>query len=324
MALVTPDRGWTGFSTGDAAVAEEWITKNLSRSRIDFSWVPEPRDMVFSAVTAPVGDVLVTRVRNAAGGDCHYDPDEVVFVCCSRGGRYEVRQRSRSYQVGLGDVFVAPCDRGFDFTFGDVDFDIVCLPRSLVDGAAADLLGYGCRVTFTDLPAVTATAKKHWLATMAYTYGTVGGNPEALQSPLVASNLARNLAATLLSTFANNTRDLSAPGRAGYLPAVVRRAVSYMESNAERDITLAEIAGASRVSPRALQAAFRSHLDTTPLGHLRRVRLSAAHSDLQSADPADGDTVAAIAARWGFPDPAHFATAYRRAYGRPPSTTLRG
>ncbi|HET9733580.1 MAG TPA: helix-turn-helix transcriptional regulator [Acidimicrobiales bacterium] len=323
MELVSPSGAWKGFATGDAVAAEAWIAANLTSSTIRISKVPKRREVIFSAVRAPLGSSLLTRVRNAGAGDCRYRPQDVVFVCHSRGGRYLVRQGGHSLEVGRGDVFVAPCHRGFDFSFREVDFDVVSMPRSVVDSAAADLLGHGCTVAFTDLRPVSPAAKKHWLATMAYTYATVGNNPDALASPLVTGSLARNLAAATLATFPNSVDGLSAPGRSGSLPAAVRRAVSYIEAHADRDVSLAEIAEAARVTPRALQAGFRRHLDVTPLGHLRRVRMAAAHRELTDADPTAGHTVSAIASRWGFADPSHFATAYRRAYGRSPGETLR-
>ena len=48
-----------------------------------------------------------------------------------------------------------------------------------------------------------------------------------------------------------------------------------------------------------------------------------AHHDLHVGDPSRGDTVAAIAARWGFAHAGRFAIQYRDQYGRSPSTTLR-
>ena len=61
----------------------------------------------------------------------------------------------------------------------------------------------------------------------------------------------------------------------------------------------------------------------TPLEYLRRVRLERAHRDLVVADPTAGDTVAAIATRWGFAHHGYFSAAYRRIYGHPPHVTLR-
>jgi hypothetical protein len=68
--------------------------------------------------------------------------------------------------------------------------------------------------------------------------------------------------------------------------------------------------------------AFRRHLDTTPLGYLRRVRLEHAHRQLTAADPAR-ESVTAVAYRWGFSSPPQFTARYRAAYGIAPSHTLR-
>jgi AraC-like DNA-binding protein len=73
---------------------------------------------------------------------------------------------------------------------------------------------------------------------------------------------------------------------------------------------------------RAVQLAFRRHMDTTPMTYLRRVRLDHAHRELMAADPAE-QTVTGIAYRWGFPSPSRFATYYRDVYGVLPGRTLR-
>ncbi len=58
------------------------------------------------------------------------------------------------------------------------------------------------------------------------------------------------------------------------------------------------------------------------MSYLQRVRLEQAHRDLQVANPAAGDTIAAIARRWGFAKPGHFASIYLPRYGVLPSHTL--
>jgi transcriptional regulator GlxA family with amidase domain len=100
--------------------------------------------------------------------------------------------------------------------------------------------------------------------------------------------------------------------------------LSFIDESAGSPITLNEIAVAARLSPRGLQAAFRRHLETTPLAYLRSVRMERAHRDLQSADPGDGVSVAAVAAKWGFAHLGRFAVEYRRRFGIYPSQTLRG
>ena len=106
------------------------------------------------------------------------------------------------------------------------------------------------------------------------------------------------------------------------LPTILRHAVAFIHENADADIGLVDIAKAVNVSPRAVQYAFRGHLDTTPLEYLRRVRLDRAHRDLKAADPSN-DTVTAIAGRWGFSHAGRFSMAYKAAFGTVPSNTLR-
>jgi transcriptional regulator GlxA family with amidase domain len=107
-------------------------------------------------------------------------------------------------------------------------------------------------------------------------------------------------------------------------PAVVRRAIDFIEANADRDMTLSQIAGASGISARGLQAAFLRHRDTTPTAYAERVRMARAHGDLTDVDPGRPDAVPTIAARWGFPDPRRFTAAYQETYGRPPHEPVQG
>lgn len=118
-------------------------------------------------------------------------------------------------------------------------------------------------------------------------------------------------------------------GRIGTLePAVVRRAVAYIEARVDPRTEIssgstssADIAAAAGVGVRALQQAFRRHRGTTPTGLLRDLRFERAHQDLRAAEPSA--SVAAIATRWGFTHPSHFAAGYRRRYGQSPRHTLK-
>ena len=105
-------------------------------------------------------------------------------------------------------------------------------------------------------------------------------------------------------------------------PPLLRRAIAFIQDNADGDIAITDIAAAANVTPRSIQYMFRRHLSTTPLEYLRRVRLDRAHRDLLKADPAV-DTVTAIAGRWGFTHAGRFSVEYKRVYGTSPSRTLR-
>jgi AraC-like DNA-binding protein len=165
-------------------------------------------------------------------------------------------------------------------------------------------------------------ARAQWENTARYT-NSVLANPEAAASPLILQSTARLLAATALAVFPNTlTAEPAARDWRDASPATLRRAIAFIDDQAEKDISVADIAAAANVSIRAVQLAFRRHLDTTPLRYLRRVRLARAHAQLLTGDPAS-ESVTAVAYRWGFSSPSRFAASYRRAYGVTPSQALR-
>jgi len=96
-----------------------------------------------------------------------------------------------------------------------------------------------------------------------------------------------------------------------------------MEAHAGEPIRLGDMAQAAGTNSRSVHYAVARHLDASPMSYLRRFRLEQAHRDLQRADPAAGDTVSAIAKRWGFARTGKFASSYCRRFGVLPSHTLR-
>lgn len=104
-------------------------------------------------------------------------------------------------------------------------------------------------------------------------------------------------------------------------PRIVKRVVDRIAAEPELAWTAGDMAEVAGVSVRRLQEGFRAYLGETPREHLTRVRLDRTRSELL-----DGavDTVAAVAAKWGFMHTSRFAAEYHRAYGEYPSETLRG
>jgi transcriptional regulator GlxA family with amidase domain len=175
-------------------------------------------------------------------------------------------------------------------------------------------------VRFTGNRPVSPQAGIWWNKAYDFVRDNLTTGPAADQ-PLLAASAARLLATAALATFPHDgRRETSAEDRHDAHPATLCRAVRFIEENAHRDISAAEIAAAAHVSIRSLQLTFRRHLDTTPMAYLRRVRLERAHRDLLAADPAT-DTVGLIAARWGFLNHSRFTARYRAEYGSTPSAT---
>ncbi len=178
-------------------------------------------------------------------------------------------------------------------------------------------------VRFTGYEAISSSAARTWRHTYTYVRHIVDDLPDTAGHQLLVPNLVRLLVATALATFPNNAlTDPTIEDRHDGHAATLHRAVSFIDDNAHRDITIADIAEAAHVTIRAVQHAFRRHMDTTPTAYLRRVRLGRAHQELVAADPVD-QTVTGIAYRWGFPSPSRFAVYYRDVYGVLPGHTLR-
>ena len=104
------------------------------------------------------------------------------------------------------------------------------------------------------------------------------------------------------------------------VPSTVRRAVRVIEQHADDDLTVAQLAEACGVTPRALQYAFRRHLGCTPMAYLRRVRVGLVREALQDGE---APTVGDAAAKYGFFNPGRLAAVYRQVFEENPSDTLR-
>lgn len=104
-------------------------------------------------------------------------------------------------------------------------------------------------------------------------------------------------------------------------PRIVKRVIDAMHADPAHRWTASEMAATAGVSVRRLQEGFREYVGRTPSEYLTDIRLCRVRTDLLAADP--GDTVAAIALRWGFAHGGRFAAAYRTRFGTSPSTVIR-
>jgi AraC-like DNA-binding protein len=145
------------------------------------------------------------------------------------------------------------------------------------------------------------------------------GRPGA--SPLVLIALREAFMTSLLTGFTHSASSLFEAPPARIAPRHVRRAEEYIEANAARPITLADIAAASEVSARSLQVGFKEYRGITPMEFLRRRRFDLVRHRLLSADP--GQTVADLVAGTSLGGASgRFSVEYRKRFGESPSETL--
>ncbi|MGW6929463.1 AraC family transcriptional regulator [Lentzea sp. NPDC054927] len=259
-----------------------------------------------------LGPVRFDQLRGHIGFEALGDPLDAYVFGHLTSGRLWYTSDDEDRFVASDDVFLAmPPGRPFTVGAEDPQASMVVFGQDVVDEVADDVRFDGCSPLSPGAAAV-------WRSTIEHLQNQV--LPMFESHPLVVANAIRLLVATTLATFPNSTLvEWTAAERRDAHPRTVRRAVAFIDDNATKDITVADIARAARVSIRAIQLAFRRHLDTTPMAYLRRVRLSCADADLRAAN----GTVTAIAVRWGYARASVFAAHYRAAYGVSPSQTLR-
>ncbi|MEV4156902.1 AraC family transcriptional regulator [Nocardia salmonicida] len=308
------------FESDDLAVTEEFLSNAYTRVQISNHGPHQVRTRIRREV---LGSINFDQLD--MGFDMAYDADPLGRVCLVtvHSGRIE-----ENYHDSGPDTFtpgqtglLTPHDLPYSGVIRTSRYDITMFDPAILDRVATAESGQRVRVD-GHRPVTIAAGNR--LRRVLTHLQQIAADPDAANSPLTVTTASDYLAATVLATMSTTAdNEPNAIDRHDAHPHTVRRAIAYMESHLGERIAITDIAAATFVTPRALQLAFRRHLDTTPLEYLQRLRLSAAHEQLGAALPGDGQTVATIAYRWGFTHPGRFATAYRHRYGRPPRQTLR-
>ncbi|MFE9496678.1 helix-turn-helix domain-containing protein [Streptomyces collinus] len=310
------------FDSADLAVTEDFLSRayarmsigssapGAGRARIVRNGVPSVSvdeldlDFEMSYSVTPLGRICLCLVHDGTVRDHSFPGVEDAF--------------------GPGDmVMFAPPDLPYSGRICAARYNITMLDPALLGQVASGGPHGDGPVRLTGHRPHSAAAARYLSHAIAHLRDHVLADPAVADQPLIASTAAQHLAATVLATFPNTAlTEHAGPDRGDARPATLRRALAFVDDHADQPVTVAEIAAAAHVTVRALQYAFRRHLGTTPLVHLRRVRLAHAHHDLVAADPAGGTTVTEIAARWGFHHAGRFAAEYRKTYRRAPHRTL--
>ena len=302
------------------AVAERVLSSAYGTVRID----DHGRGGRMRLTQAPLSSLArMDHVSFSMCFDVTGTPQAALRIGYLRSGQVRnVSDRSeRTYRNG--DVFLA-AQHPYTAWVEDMDLELAVLDPVLV-GRIADTAPARSPqpIRFTGYEPVSREAAAIWHSTYHYVRQLARDQPGALSQRLTADSAGRLLAAVALATFPNDALlDPTSEDRRDAHPATLRRAITFIDEHAHEDISLDAIAAAAHVTIRAVQLAFRRHLDTTPSEYLRRVRLDHAHRDLLAADPAR-DSVTAVAYRWGFASSSRFAAYYRQAYGLTPGRTLR-
>ncbi len=153
---------------------------------------------------------------------------------------------------------------------------------------------------------------------------TCGGGtaPIDLMLALISNHHGQKLAQLVGDWFLHTSiRPSAGPQRSslaqryGTTNASVLAAIEAMETHVANPLNLQELAKIAGTSPRQLTRQFLKTVGVTPISFGRKIRLSKAHTLLQTASL----SISEIALMTGFSSPAHFSSRYSDAYGQAPS-----
>ncbi|WP_280854287.1 MULTISPECIES: AraC family transcriptional regulator [unclassified Streptomyces] len=312
------------FDSEDLDRTEEFLSRAYAKMRIGNGSADSSRARIHRSA---IDSVSVDELDLDFDMSYAVTPLGRICLCVVHEGTIEDHvYQGVSDSFGPGDVVsFAPPELSYAGRIHAARYNITMLDPDLLTQVAATADGPRPEpVRLTGHRPLSPAAGDRLRATIRYVQDHVLVDAAVADQPLVASTAAQHLAAAVLATFPNTAvTDPTGTDRQDAHPAALRRALAHIDDHADRPLTVAQIAEAAHISVRALQYAFRRHLDTTPLAYLRQVRLAHAHAELAAADPESGATVTDIAARWGFYHPGRFATLYRHTYDRSPRRTLR-
>jgi AraC-like DNA-binding protein len=325
MSSPAPTVPTTGeVATTDPDVAHEWLQAVYADYRPGES--NNRGEFRFRGAHTQLGRSSVSRLQYSMSADNNVAPSDVLLILEPSDGVMRVSLGRDEAVVTPGTPVLFPPHQSVSALWVDTDAGCICLQAADVERVAVETTGIeSVALQFTGLRPMSPGLGRHWNDAVRHLVGAVLRDPDRSANPLIVGQLTQLLATAALDTFPSTTLASHPRIPAEHAtPAVVRRAIDFIDANADRELTLSEIATASGTGARGLQAAFLRHQETTPTAYARRVRMERAHRELQAADPAGRATVPSVAARWGFADPARFATAYQKSYHRPPGETLRG
>ncbi|MFK0113253.1 AraC family transcriptional regulator [Streptomyces sp. NPDC091217] len=236
-------------------------------------------------------------------------------------GHADMSQRGARYALDAGRVWASTPGVPVSISSSrDFDLSAVFVRPSAVRDHLGQLLGH--EVTREIVFAAADESSSGIASVVAMLSRALADTAEqTFLPPLVTAHLDQLTLTTLLLSYPHSySEQLHWHGTPG-TPRTVRVVEHALRDRPEYPWTIGELAQRAKMSGRAVQLAFQKHVGMSPFDMLRQIRLERAHEDL--LNPIEGDTVTAIAQRWGFSHLGRFAAAYKRRYQVAPSETLR-
>lgn len=198
------------------------------------------------------------------------------------------------------------------------------IPPELVAAELEAFLGEPPARSFSFEPIMdlTSDAGQSWGRLVNLLAGEFLTDSGLIQEPVSRGHIERLLVDGLLLGHRHAYSDVIHQRSSKASNSVIAKAVALIDEDPAAPWSVLTLARQVHVSVRSLQEGFRREYGTTPMRHLRDIRLRRVHDDLL-AGKADSLTVQQIATRWGLNHMGRFAAQYRSKFGELPSETQR-
>ncbi|MBX6966155.1 AraC family transcriptional regulator [Alcaligenes faecalis] len=278
--------------------------------------VSRPFDMRLGVLDAQTAGCVVNLRYDADVMVDAADLPGLYLIMTCMAGQGSVRQGSSESAWASGITLPVSANVRTDFHFGEGFDQLSFRPDvQVLSKLCSDWLGrpLECPVRFRLSPFSTELSAAWNQAVQML----VVADKISLQ-PAVQASLSEFLHGMLLNGHPHNFSEaLRSPGMS-LSRAMVARAEDYIYEHCENTLTVGEVAAATGVSVRSLQASFRELALGSPVQRMRDIRLQRVRASLEQRE----GSVTEVALRFGFFHLGRFSAQYQQMFGERPATTL--
>lgn len=157
---------------------------------------------------------------------------------------------------------------------------------------------------------------------MSYMTRQLNQPSSSLRNSMIQTHAESLLINTILVNLNHNYHAELLSESAAPRPHYIKKAQSYILSNAKAVLTVEEIAKEACVSERSIYAGFKIYLHCTPMAYARNIKLKKIREELKRSS-GTSTSIAEIVSKYGISGLGNFSANYRKRFGELPRDTLR-
>lgn len=275
----------------------------------------------------PLARLSFNRLSYGASVSINSEPmNDFVMVFMPLSGVVEIRSGTQRVACTPQQAAVVSSTQPLHMHWrADADVFILRLARRAIEDACLEQVGHqpSHPIEFDLAIDPHAPTFGSWRSLLGFLLGSADFTRMAAAQPLMAAQVERLVASTLLFGHRHSHSAALAAAAGDGAPSFVRRAEDVMAAHAHTPLGIDELARLAGVSVRNLHEGFRRYRDTTPMVASKHMRLNQVRAELLAAARNGAvATVAEVARAHGFLHLGHFARSYLERFQERPSDTL--